>query len=76
MVASTDPGWLQSGFDLLTGLFEHVGLQTNVRKTVGVVCRPFRAAELQADKAYTQRMTGEERSFKERERERQRQRLD
>ena len=30
VVASTDPGWLQSEFDLLTGLLDWVGLQTNV----------------------------------------------
>ena len=39
VVASTDPGWLQSEFDLLTGLFDRIGLQTNIRKTVGMVCR-------------------------------------
>ena len=44
MVASTDPGWLQSAFDTLTGIFDRVGLRANVHKTVGMVCRPFRAA--------------------------------
>ena len=37
MVASTNPRWLQTEFDVLLGLFERVGLKTNVRKTVGVV---------------------------------------
>ena len=44
-----------------------MGLRKNVRKTVGVVCRPFRVAGVQADKAYTWRMKGEGRSFKERQ---------
>ena len=70
MVASTDPGWLQSEFDRLTGLFEWVGLWTNVRKTVGMVCWPFHAAGVRADDAYTRRMTGEGRSFKDRQQER------
>ena len=26
LVASTDPGWLQTSFDKLTGLFDRVGL--------------------------------------------------
>ena len=69
MVDSTDPGGLQLAFDKLTGLFGRVGQRTNVRKTVGMVCRPFRAAGVRADEAYTQRMTGKGRSFKERQQE-------
>ena len=49
MVASTDPGWIQSAFNNLMGLFDRVGLQTNVRKTVGVVCRPCREFRVRAD---------------------------
>ena len=30
VVASTDPGWIQLAFDMLTGLFDRVGLRTNV----------------------------------------------
>ena len=44
MVSSTDPGWLQSEFVMLTGLFDLVGLRKNIRKTMGMVCKPFRAA--------------------------------
>ena len=58
MVASTDLGWLQLAYDMLTGLFEQVGLWTNVRKTVGMVFRNKQAAGLRADKAYTRRMIG------------------
>ena len=70
VVAYTNPGWLQSEFDMIMGLFDRVGLQTNVRKTVGVVFRTFRAARVQAEKSYTWRMTGEGIRFKVRQRER------
>ena len=44
MVASSDPGWLHGAFNTLVGLFDRVGLWTNVRKTVGMVCHPCQAA--------------------------------
>ena len=40
MVASYYPHWLQGDFNTLVGLFGRVGLQKNVRKTVGMVCHP------------------------------------
>ena len=40
MVALSDPRWIQGAFNTLVGLFDRVGLQTNTRKTVGMVCRP------------------------------------
>ena len=43
MVTSSNPGWLQCAFNTLVGLFDRVGLQTNVGKTVGMVCRPCQA---------------------------------
>ena len=49
MVASKYPVWLQSEFDTLTGLFYQVGLQKNIRKVVGILCRPFRAADMWAE---------------------------
>ena len=58
MVASNKPGWIQTVFDTLTGLFDWVGLRTNVRKTVGMVCRPCRVAGVRSDKAYTWWMAG------------------
>ena len=70
VVASTDPGWLQSEFDFMMGLFDQVGLHTNVRKTVGMVFRTCQAAGVRAEKAYTRRMTGEGSSFKVRQQER------
>ena len=49
MVASTNLGWIQTDFDMLTGLFDWVGLKTNVKKTVGMVCHPFRASGVRED---------------------------
>ena len=69
IVAYTDPEWIQLAFCTLTGLFDQVGIQTNIRNIAGMVCRPVRAAEVQEDKAYTQRMIGGGLSLKERQRE-------
>ena len=62
--------WFQLEFNTLTGLFDRVGIRTNIHKIVGMVCRPYRAADVQAEKAYTRQMIGEGRSFKESQRER------
>ena len=51
MVASTNPGWLQTALDTLTGLFDWVGLQENVIKTAGMVCQPSRAAGVRSYEA-------------------------
>ena len=67
MVASSDPRWLHGKFSTLVGLFNRVGLQDNVSKTVGMVCRPFQAAGTQSEAAYGGRMTGEGPSYRERQ---------
>ena len=41
LVASTQLERLQRAFDVLTGLFDRVILQTNTANTVGMVCQPF-----------------------------------
>ena len=51
MVAPTNPGWLQTALDTLTGLFDWVGLQENVIKTAGMVCQPSRAAGVRSYEA-------------------------
>ena len=38
ILASTNLGWIQTMFDILTGLFDRVGLKTNFKRTVGMVC--------------------------------------
>ena len=40
MVASSDPCWLHWAFNALVGLFEYVGLLTNVGNTVSITCGP------------------------------------
>ena len=55
-------------FDMLTRIFDRVGLKMNVQKTVGMVCHPCQVSGVQEDKAYTQRMTGTGGSYKERQR--------
>ena len=40
IVALADPCWLQGAFITMVGLFDRVGLQTNVSKAVGIVFRP------------------------------------
>ena len=37
MVASNEPGWIQTAFDMMMGLFFWVGLQTNVQKTIASI---------------------------------------
>ena len=40
LVASTQPERLHREFDVLTGLFDRVGLRNNMAKTAGMVCQP------------------------------------
>ena len=40
MVVLSDPRWIQGALITLVGLFDRVGLRTNVGKSVGMVCRP------------------------------------
>ena len=63
MVASSDPRWLQWDFNTLVGLFDRVGLHTNVGKTVSMICRPCPTAGNQSEVAYGRKMTGERRSI-------------
>ena len=65
MVASSDPQCLQGEFSSLFGLLDRVVLQTNVRKTVNMVCRPCQAAGTQSEAAYMRWMTEEGPSYRE-----------
>ena len=67
---SSNPRWLQWAFNALVSLFEQVGLQTNVRKTVSMVFRPCQAAGTQSEAAYRRKMTGEGPIYRERQKER------
>ena len=37
MVAHINPGWIQTAFDTLMGIFDRVGLWKNVQKIVAIV---------------------------------------
>ena len=56
MVASSDLRWLQGSFSTLVGMFDRVGLKTNVSNTVGMVCRLFQAAVNQSKAVYGRQM--------------------
>ena len=70
MVALYDPRWLQWSFNALVSLFERVGLQRNIGKTVIMVCRPCQATGNQSEAAYGSNMTGEGPTYWERQKER------
>ena len=40
LVASTIPVWIQCSFGVLIGLFDKVGLHTNVDNMLAMVCQP------------------------------------
>ena len=67
MVASSDPRWLQGVFGTLAGLFDRLGLNTNVGKTVRMVYRPCQASVMYSETAYGRRMTGSGPSYQERQ---------
>ena len=57
MVASLDTRFLPGEFSTLVGLFDRVGLKTNVGKTFRMFCRPCQAEGMQSKAAYGRRMT-------------------
>ena len=59
MVDLSDPRWLQDEFSTLVGLFDRVGLRTNVGKTSVMVCFLCQAAGNQSEVTYKRRMKGE-----------------
>ena len=59
MVVSSDPAWLQGAFNALVAIFDRVGLLTNVRKTVSMVCHPCQAgAGNRTEVAHGRRLMG------------------
>ncbi len=52
LIASHDPVWLQESFDVLIGLFERIGLFTNVAKTKAMVCIPGQIQEGYTEEEY------------------------
>ena len=71
MVGALDPEWLQGAFSALVAIFDRVGLQTNVDKTISMACHPCRAGSgNRTTEGYRRRITGDGSSFRERQRER------
>ena len=66
MVALSDPQWLHSAFNTLVGLFDKVGLQKNVGKTVGMVCHLCQETGNLSEAAYGRRVTGEGPTYRDR----------
>ena len=64
MVVSSEPAWLQGAFNAMVGLFDRVGLQTNVGKTVSMVFHPYQEAVNITQVAYGRRLMGEGNSYK------------
>ena len=64
MVAFSEPRWILGAFSALIGLFDRVGLNTNVGKTVGMVCCPFQVDGMQSKVAYGWRMMGADPSYR------------
>jgi hypothetical protein len=60
LVASRDPVWLQSSFNVLVGLFEHIGLFTNALKTKVMTCILGRIREGYTEEEYTSIRSGAE----------------
>ena len=65
MFTLSDSQWIQGAFSTLVGLFNRLGLLTNVGKTVSMVYRTFQAAGTQLEAAYWLKMTGEGLSYRE-----------
>ena len=58
MFVLLEPTWFQGAFTALVGLFDRVGLRTNVGKTVSIVCHPCQAgAGNRTEEAYRRRIT-------------------
>ena len=58
------PRWLQGNFRTLVGLFDRVGMNNNVRQTVGIVFCPCQVEVTQLEAAYERRMTVEGHSYR------------
>ena len=67
MVASSYPRRLQWAFNALVSLFKRVGLRTNFRNTVSMVCRPCQAVGTKLEAEYGRKMMGEGLTYQERQ---------
>ena len=59
MVVSSDPAWIQGAFSALVAIFDRVGLLTNIKRKVSMVCHPcWAGAGNRTEEAYSRRVTG------------------
>ena len=71
MVGALYPEWLQGAFSALVAIFDRVGLQTNVDKTVSIACHPYWAGSgNRTAEGYRRRITGDGNSFRGQQQER------
>jgi len=70
LLASRSASWLQEALEVLTDLFERVGLRTNTTKTVAMTCVPGFIRSHVSDTSYRRRTSGEGASLRERQRRR------
>ena len=59
-IASRDPVFLQTCLDILVGIFERVGLFTNVKKTKAMTCLPGKIRYSLSKESYKKRFTQRE----------------
>eukprot|EP00978_Attheya_sp_CCMP212_P016906 scaffold44614_cov73-Attheya_sp.AAC.3 len=67
LLLSCNQEWVQESFDILIGIFEHVGLRTNTSKTNAMICMPGHISGRQSDYAYERRMAGTGESYQARQ---------
>ena len=58
MIASTYPDLLRWEFNTLTGLFDRLGIWTNFRNLVGMLCCPFPTVGTHSEESYKLWMVG------------------
>ena len=68
-IASRDPVFLQTCLDILVGIFERVGLFTNVKKTKAMTCLPGKIRYSLSEETYKKRFLPKEEEEEEEETE-------
>ena len=58
LIASTNLVCMQWGFEIIIGIFEWVGIRTNVEKTMDMVCQTGNISGRHSNTDYGRRMTG------------------
>ena len=59
ILESTRETWIQWDFDVMTEMFDRIGLHTNVGNTVSMECQPCFTIGGHSTESYGLRMTGE-----------------